>query len=383
MAHTLRLAIAAPRFWPLVEDAATHLLRLSQSLIAAGHAVTVVSGLWQRAWPQQMVVGAAPLVRLPGAPRGGLATVRWMYSLASWLREQAPRLDAVLVGGLRHEAFVAVRALAKSPVRVVLLAGEGDIAWQRSAAFGGRIAARCRQAGAIVAPSSELAGGLAAAGYARERLAVIPRRVSIPPPRGATQHDEARAALAATNYDLATTSTAPVALAAGRLDAEHRFGDLVRAWRIVTARRSEARLWIVGDGPMRDKLYRQISDLDQRFRVLIPGTFDCLAELLKAVDLFVSPAPHVVPPLALLEAMAAALPVLAADAPAIRALPGVESAMLFPVGDAKALGEAICQQFEHPAAGIVRASAIRQLVQAAPTPADEAAAYSEVLRCGV
>ena len=44
MAHTLRLAIAAPRFWPLVEDTSTHLLRLSESLHAAGHSVTVVSG---------------------------------------------------------------------------------------------------------------------------------------------------------------------------------------------------------------------------------------------------------------------------------------------------------------------------------------------------
>jgi glycosyltransferase involved in cell wall biosynthesis len=186
--------------------------------------------------------------------------------------------------------------------------------------------------------------------------------------------------LAATNYDLATTSTAPVALAAGRLDAEHRFGDLVRAWRIVTARKSDARLWIVGDGPSRERLYHQIGDLDQRFRVLIPGTFDCLRELVQAADLFLSPAPHTVPPLALLEALAAGLPVLAADGPAIRALPGVEPAMFFPAGDVKALGEAIIGQFEHPAAGIVRASAIRLLMQAAPTPADEAAAYADVLR---
>jgi glycosyltransferase involved in cell wall biosynthesis len=381
MAHTLRLAIAAPRFWPLVEDIAAHLLQLAESLVAAGHSVTVASGLWHRAWPQQMVVGTVPLVRLPGAPRGGLATVRWMYSLAAWLREQAPRLDAVLVGGLGHEAYVALRAAAKSQLRVVLLAGEGDLAWQRSAAFGGRIAARCRQAGAIVAPSGELADELAAAGYPRERITVIPRRVGIPPPRNPQLRDESRAALAAMNYDLATTSTAPVALAAGRLDAEHRFGDLVRAWRIVSARRSEARLWIVGDGPWREKLYHQISDLDQRFRVLIPGTFDCLAELLQAADLFLSPAPHTVPPIALLEALAAGLPVLAADAPAIRGLVGAEApGMLLPVGDVKALGEAISQHFEHPAAGIVRASAIRQLMLSSPTPADEAAAYAEVLR---
>ena len=92
-----------------------------------------------------------------------------------------------------------------------------------------------------------------------------------------------------------TTFNSQVALAVGRLDAAHRFGDLVRAWRIVTARRSEARLWIIGDGPERDTLYRQIGDLDQRFRVLLPGTFDCLDDLIQASDMLLIPSASAVP----------------------------------------------------------------------------------------
>ncbi|HZN36917.1 MAG TPA: glycosyltransferase, partial [Pirellulaceae bacterium] len=169
-------------------------------------------------------------------------------------------------------------------------------------------------------------------------------------------------------------------LAAGRLDQASRMPDLVRAWRIVGSRRSEARLWIVGDGSLRDQLYQQIGDLDQRFRVLIPGTFDCLQEVMQAADLFLAPAPQVVPPLALLEALAAGLPVLAADSPALRGLAAAHAdAMLFPPGDVQRLAAAICDQFEHPAAGILRGSAIRQQLHAAGTPADEAAAYREVL----
>ena len=58
----LRLAIAAARFWPLVEDRQTHLLQLAESLLAAGHQVTVVTPLWKRSWPQKMMVGPVPLV---------------------------------------------------------------------------------------------------------------------------------------------------------------------------------------------------------------------------------------------------------------------------------------------------------------------------------
>lgn len=377
---TLRLAIVAPRFWPHVEDAPTHLLRLAESLLEAGHSVTVVAPLWQRTWPRRMAVGRVPLVRLRGSLRGSLSTVRWMYSLANWLRDQS--LDGVLAAGLRHEAYIALGAANKSRTPVAVLAGEGDLAWQRTAAFGSRIAARCRQAQAIVAPSQELADALASAGYAREALAVIPRRVAILAQRNPQAQNDARAALAAVNYDLVTTPTAPVALACGRLDEPHRFGDLVRAWRIVSARRSEARLWILGDGPLRDRHYQQIGDLDQRFRVLIPGAFDSLHEIMQAADLFLSPAPHQVPPLALLEALSAGLPVISADAPAIRALsPADASAGMFVApGDVHGLATAISEHLEHPGPGILLASVIRQLMQSQPTPADEAAVYAELFQ---
>ena len=46
----------------------------------------------------------------------------------------------------------------------------------------------------------------------------------------------ARSALAAVNADLVLTAKATVALAVGRLVTDHRFSDLIRAWRIVTAR---------------------------------------------------------------------------------------------------------------------------------------------------
>src|SRR6188474_2461182 len=105
----LRLAIVTPRFWPLIGDTSAHLLRLAESLIAAGHLVTVVTPQWKRAWPRQISVGPLPVVRLHSAPRGGWSTLRWMYALRTWLREEFARsLDAVIVSGLRHEAYVTL-----------------------------------------------------------------------------------------------------------------------------------------------------------------------------------------------------------------------------------------------------------------------------------
>lgn len=373
MAH-LRLAIVTPRFWPLVGDEATHLLRLAESLVAAGHKTTVVTPRWKRTWPERMAIGSVPLVRLRGSAAGGWGTLRWMYSLSHWLTDQ--QLDGVLVAGLRHEAYVVLGWAAKSKVPAVLLAAEDDLAWQRSAAFGARIASRCRDAQLVVAPSDDLADELRRSGLARECVSVVPRRVDIAPGRTPKEREDARLALATANYDLATTASAQVAVAVGRLDAEHYFGDLIRAWRIVTARRPEARLWIVGDGPDREKLYRQIGDLDQRFRAFLPGTFDCVDELLQASDMLLVPAPHLAPPLVMLQAQAAGLPMVAADSPGARrhVAPG-ESGLLHPPGDIKALAYAVIELMENPARAIEYGAAGRNAALAVPTPADEAAQY--------
>ena len=159
-------------------DGPAHWLGLAESLAEAGHAVTVVTPQWKRTWPRQMAIGRVALVRLRGSGRGGWSTLRWMYSLARWLGGQHG-LDGVLVAGLRHEAYVTLGAAAKSPFPVVLLAGEGDVAWQRSAAFGSRIQGRCIAAQSIVAPSQTLPDELARGGYAPAAIGVIPRRVAL------------------------------------------------------------------------------------------------------------------------------------------------------------------------------------------------------------
>lgn len=370
----LHLAIVAPRFWPLIGDNSLHMLRLGHALMDAGHLVTVVTPRWKKDWPEQMNLGPLPLVRLAGDGLGGLRTIRWMYALAGWLRVNKPA--AVLVSGLKHEAYAALGRTVAGQRNTLLIASEDCLPWQRTAVLGSRVAARCRDAPRIVAPSAFLAGQLAESGYAAEQIAVVPRGAVASPAADDSSRQAARAALAAVNYDLATTENACVALACGHLDPRHRFSDLVRAWRIVTARRSESRLWMVGDGPERERLYLQIGDLDQRFRAFLPGTFETHQELLAASNLLLVPGAHEVPPLVMLDALAAGVPVIAADSPAAREyIARLASGFTYPLGDAKALAEAILAIAERP-----KLPAIAAPSATLPTPASEAAAYLSLLQ---
>jgi glycosyltransferase involved in cell wall biosynthesis len=380
----LRLALVTPRFWPLVDDLATQLLRLAERFRAAGHEVTIVSATWHRSWPREVQVREIPLVRLGHAPRGGWSTLRYLWNLSRLLKERSEALDAVLVAALRYEAYAAIGALASSRTRVVLLADAvgpgGDVAWQSSATFGSRIARRAQGAAAIVATSSVVAGELTAAGYPAKKIVAIPWGVPLPPVQSACIRDASRQSLAGANHDLVACGTDPVVIAIGPLTRDRGFAHLVKAWKAVAARFPAARLWITGDGPERERLYQLIGDLDLRQRAFLPGIFSDQQELLEAADVFVQPATSAGPTLALAEALATGLPAIATDLPCHREwIEDARTGRLVAPGEARALAAALIATLEHPARALELGAAAREKMRREHSLEQCAARYLEIL----
>jgi glycosyltransferase involved in cell wall biosynthesis len=81
-----------------------------------------------------------------------------------------------------------------------------------------------------------------------------------------------------------------------------------------------ARLWLVGDGPHRDELNALIGHLGLWGFVYLAGSFDDVEDFLRAADLFVLPSLEEGMSLAVLEAMAIGLPVIATAIPANEAI---------------------------------------------------------------
>lgn len=109
--------------------------------------------------------------------------------------------------------------------------------------------------------------------------------------------------------------TAFTVITVGRLIDSKRYGTLLSAF--ARAADGRDRLVIVGDGPMRAALERQAAELGIADRVdflgLVPR--DEVYRLLARADLFVSPSRFEGLPVAVLEAMAARLPVVLSDIP--------------------------------------------------------------------
>jgi glycosyltransferase involved in cell wall biosynthesis len=347
-----RVVLVTRRFWPLVGGAERAMSNLATELASRDVDVTLLTARWQPHWPAELRYRGATVVRLGQPSLRVWGTIRYMQAIARWLRRHPDRYELICVSMLKHDAYAALGA-AGGRVPVVLRAAgggrSGDCVWQLDARCGRRIKRRCVQADAIVGPSRAIERELIAAGYPPDRVHRLANGVPIPEEPGVGRKAEARAALAAASPALDCPVSARLAVYTGRLDRAKGLGTLVAAWPAVLARFPDAQLWLAGEGPYGPDLREAIASRGLAGRVVLTGVFDSVDELLVAADLFVLPSLEEGMSVALLEAMAAGLPIVASDIPGNRdvATDGRE-ALLVPVEEPRALAAAVLRVFEEP-----------------------------------
>ena len=135
-----------------------------------------------------------------------------------------------------------------------------------------------------------------------------------------------------------------------RFDPVKRLEVLVRALPFLVARVPEAQLLIVGDGPERDALRALARRLAPGDGVVFAGAIPDVARVLPVVDLYVTASRREGLPLAVLEAMACGLPVLATEAPGhVDAVEPEVTGRLVPVDDAPGLAASAALLLRDPA----------------------------------
>lgn len=126
----------------------------------------------------------------------------------------------------------------------------------------------------------------------------------------------------------------------GRLIDSKDFATLVSAFAKISLEFSEIKLTIYGEGENRSVLEKQINDLGLTEKVFLPGNKKNVKELLHENDLFVFPSRYEGLPCALLEAMAAGLPVIVSNGPGnIDLVQDGFNGLIFPVGDVDACAD--------------------------------------------
>lgn len=204
-----------------------------------------------------------------------------------------------------------------------------------------------RRFDAVVAVSHGVAERLLDGGVSRARVHVIPNAWS----RGevALPRDAARRELGLDDGEYRVGWV-------GRFSAEKGPDVLVRAMALL--RDLPLTATMLGVGPELDRVRTEVGRLGIADAVLLPGAVPDAARLMSAFDVFVLSSRTEGTPIALFEAMAAGVPVVATRVGGVPEVVG-EEGMLVPSDDAQALAAAIRAVLDDTAAAAARAARAR------------------------
>lgn len=329
----LRIALISRRYPPLIGGAEKVLSYLAPALANEGANVVVLTARVGDAPRFEQNGEGLSIVRLPTVSARFVGTLVYMNSLKKWLARN--RVDLAYVSMLKHDAFSTIAAGRARGFPVVLRpegAGEtGDVAWQGWGRFGKTIARRCRTADAFVAVSESIERELIAAGYDPARIVSLPNGVPVP-------NEPWRPRIG--------WSDRPKAVFVGRLAPEKDLETLLLAWKLVVEKRPGAFLEMVGEGPERPRLEAAIGRLGLAESATLAGASDNPTDRLRNADLFTLSSYEEGMSIALLEAMAVGIPIVATAIPGNRRLiEHLTHGRLAPPRDPLALAGAILDQW--------------------------------------
>ncbi len=312
------VAILTSLFPPSVGGIQTQTLALARGLAELGVEVHVVTrpaaGRPAREETAGVTVHRVGLAR--GGPAATLAYVALAARAVASLRERvsvlhahqllSPASAALVASGLHRTPFVVTAHASGAVGDVASLARQGPLGRAR-------LLALRRRAGAFVAVSAPIRDELAHAGIPPDRIRSIPNGVDTRrfAPADAAERTRLRRALA--------LPPVPLLVYAGRLAPEKGVDLLLDGWADARRRGCSGVLCLVGEGPERAALERRARDHGVLGAVRFAGPTDDVVPWLRAADVFVLPSRQEGLSVALLEAMACGVAVVATDVGGTRA----------------------------------------------------------------
>lgn len=369
-ARPLRLLLLLESHFPAHAGggAESQVRTLALRLRRLGHRVTVLTPR-VRGGPTARVerYEGIAVCRLPFPPLRGVASLVLWTRLAAFLWRRRGRYHAWHVH-IAHYLGAIACLLARAgprPVPVVVkVSGSWELEHGVLAAGRGPVAAlaqRClKQADALQAISRRIAGELAAHGFDRDRIVILPNAVDT------ARFRDRRPAVA--------PARPRTAVFVGRLVREKGLDVLLSAWAQAFADRRDLRLDLVGRGELEAGLRRQAEQLGIAGQVRFLGHRAQVEDVLAEADFGILPSLIEGLSNTLLEFMASSLPVLASRVSGSEDLVvSGRNGWLVDAGDVAALAAALVE------AAALDAAALRTLGEQARRDVEAAAGLDSVV----
>lgn len=308
----ISVLMICPQFNPIVGGYERAAERLAVALSRHGTEVTVVTERRESDWPRRDNFDMVPVHRLPCIYRRHLHIVSALSALAWYLLWHGRRFDVWHVHqyGLHAALAVAMGKILGRPVALKLTSsarqGIGNAISETR--MSRAAAAMLRRVDACVAVSRETAAEALDFGIQADRIHAIGNGVDVRAYYPPTPKDRL---VQRAYFDVVANG---LVVFVGRLSREKNPDGLLAAWRIALPRLPrDWKLVLVGDGPMRDMLEKQIAVDGLRERVIVAGGSNDVDRWLRAADVFVMPSHNEGLSNTMLEAMASGLPIVSTN----------------------------------------------------------------------
>jgi len=144
--------------------------------------------------------------------------------------------------------------------------------------------------------------------------------------------------------------TSPLILHVGRFTEEKNHRAILSVFSLVLAKCQDARLLLVGEGPLRHSTEQLVAGMKLEDRVKFCGNRDDVDALMSSCDVFLFPSLHEGLPLVVLEAGAAGVPVVGTRIPGLmEAVEEGRSALLHDVSDITGMANSVIRILKHKA----------------------------------
>jgi glycosyltransferase involved in cell wall biosynthesis len=284
------------------------------------HSAVASAGGWRE--EELSAVPGLTLYRVPLSRRRPTGLLRAVRATRRAIQADDPDVVVAHNVGVTVATWLALRTLRHRAPLVTVFHGVAATDYRAAA----RVLNRCPAA--VVTVSSTILARLRAAGLRPRRTEVIRNAITAPP---LPSREQAR-------RELDLDPGIPIALCAARMVDQKRHDVLLQAWAHVS---TPALLLLAGDGPNRDAVHAQVTELGLGERVRLLGVRDDVPRLLAACDLSTLASDWEGLPVAVLESMAAGRPVVATAVDGVAEAVGHGGGVLVPAGDPAALAAAL------------------------------------------
>lgn len=334
-----RVMMVVPQYpYPIVGGLELQAHELSMALQRLGHDVQAISGRLRADQPALERVDGIRVHRIPWTARKAVRFVRTPADVLHALFKLRHTFDVVH----SHQCswfglfvILAAAALGKPILTKLPSVGAAGIPGMAASRFGAAKLAILRRSDAVVAMSTESVAELHAIGFPAHRVLATPNGIRLRTRYTEPDADRRR-----------SESGEPCRVVfVGRLAHEKRVDDLLAAWSRVQARYGQsARLELWGSGPLESQLRAVSIALGIEASVVFRGYVDDVRGKLGMMDVFVLPSSAEGNSNAVLEAMAAGLPVVSTRVGGTPMLVGAEGARhLVEPGDRDGLAGRLCE----------------------------------------